>query len=707
MARTKKTLSMGQDATISIMLRFIHPSVIIRQKYPNHNPTKRLDNTKVLRLEEKKVSRKQQKCVVFTSTDFVYHDGSLIELHAVIKNCKVIAEGPTDKFFNRQGVDEERTEDAEEGPPMPPDVLNADVRRTVTDEDVNNIRGVVTIEDDNDPLPENIPLPNEQTNSVLSDQWGHSGVCYRKMEGATDGKAKINFQNDKPTRLQLFELFFPMEFVKTVIIIETNKQLQGKPLTYGEFLVFIGLWLMMSTIQGFHRRDFWSKKEIDLYDGAPYRFGEIMTRNRFEDVLAALQYTNKKPPEYKDPFWEIRQLVDAWNSNMSTNFTASWISCLDESMMKWMNAFTCPGFMFVPRKPWPFGNEWHTIACGVSGILYQLELVEGKDEPTERPNPEYSLLGKTVGLLLRLTKPLWATGKVVVLDSGFCVLQGLIELKKRGVYAAALIKKRRYWPKYIDGARIKAHFDDKEIGDVDALKGTLDEVPFHVFGMKEEDYILMLMSTYGTCNRMGEEKFRTVGRDKRRISFQYPEVVHNHYQRRGAVDSHNARRMAPIAIEETWSTLRWPNRVFAYLLATSEVNANLGESEFGDSEAPRPQLEFRRLLAKDLITNKYVWEEDSPSGKRKSCRLAVQLGHDLVKLPPWKKFSGTKIVKAKSKYPFNFCNCKGSRVRTYCRCTPGTLLCALCFAIHCNDDDVSKIESGRSPPLSSSKKQRS
>jgi hypothetical protein len=53
--------------------------------------------------------------------------------------------------------------------------------------------------------------------------------------------------------------------------------------------------------------------------------------------------------------------------------------------------------------------------------------------------------------LLRITnsKHIWNTGKVIILDSGFCILKGLIELKRRGLYAAALVKKWQYWPKYI------------------------------------------------------------------------------------------------------------------------------------------------------------------------------------------------------------------------------------------------------------------
>jgi Transposase IS4 len=56
--------------------------------------------------------------------------------------------------------------------------------------------------------------------------------------------------------------------------------------------------------------------------------------------------------------------------------------------------------IMVPRKPHPFGNEWHTMCCGLSGLLFRLDLVEGKDSPLERGTPEYQEKGKTVGLLL-------------------------------------------------------------------------------------------------------------------------------------------------------------------------------------------------------------------------------------------------------------------------------------------------------------------
>ena len=173
---------------------------------------------------------------------------------------------------------------------------------------------------------------------------------------------------------------------------------------------------------------------------------------------------------------------------------AGGVCCLDESMSIWTNRWTCPGWVFCPRKPHPFGNEYHTICCALSGILFRLELVEGRDRPKELPSDPKTK--KTIHLLLRLCSTIKAAGKVIVLDSGFCVLEGLIALKKIGVYAGALIKKRRYWPKFVPGDEIDAHFADKEVGDTDSLHGTLEGVPYDIFCMKEPPYVMKIMSTY-------------------------------------------------------------------------------------------------------------------------------------------------------------------------------------------------------------------
>ena len=135
----------------------------------------------------------------------------------------------------------------------------------------------------------------------------------------------------------------------------------------------------MSTRDGSNRCSFWSLKKIDMFDGSGFHLTELMSGNHFEAILSVLSYVDHDPPVLLDHFWEVRWLIDAWNQNIAENFLASWINVIDKSMSKWVNEYTCPGFMFVSRKLWPFGNEFHDAGSADSDIIWQVELREGKD----------------------------------------------------------------------------------------------------------------------------------------------------------------------------------------------------------------------------------------------------------------------------------------------------------------------------------------
>ena len=84
--------------------------------------------------------------------------------------------------------------------------------------------------------------------------------------------------------------------------------------------------------------------------------------------------------------------------------------------------------------------------------MFVVELVEGKDYPRQAGPLEFEDLDrKTVGLLLRMMKSYFDTVRYVILDYGFCVLKGLIQLSKKGVFACDVKKKRRYWPVMVPG----------------------------------------------------------------------------------------------------------------------------------------------------------------------------------------------------------------------------------------------------------------
>ena len=80
----------------------------------------------------------------------------------------------------------------------------------------------------------------------------------------------------------------------------------------------------------------------------------------------------------------------------------------------------------------------------------------------------------------------------------------------KGVYAGALIKKRRYWPKFIKGDAMDSRMKDDAVGTTRVVKGLVDNVEYYIFDLKEPEYASKIMSTYGCLAEEGEEASRRI-----------------------------------------------------------------------------------------------------------------------------------------------------------------------------------------------------
>lgn len=279
---------------------------------------------------------------------------------------------------------------------------------------------------------------------------------------------------------------------------------------------------------------------------------------------------------------------------------------------------------------------------------------------------------------------LYGTGTIVILDSGFCVLQSLVELRKVGVYPSTVIKKRRYWPRHIDGDAIDAHMSDKAVGATDALQGTLDGFNYTIFAMKEPDYTMKMMSTYGGLIIADDQPdtFRTI--DGGNISFKYAEPFANHYFARHAVDDHNNLRQGKISLEETWKTHQWEFRVLAFILALVEVNTYNAFRYFvwtSDDQKHPDFMAFRKMLAKALVLNDYLTPREEERRRTRSSNV-----HELVKAPKHaRKFTSAgwdmTSKKAYQQYTCSTPGCK-TMIRTYCSCSVGVWMCGTCHIKH-------------------------
>ena len=142
---------------------------------------------------------------MFISDAYKFND-DVVELYALPRYVKILTEGPQKDFFRD---DKETVTEPEEevAVPTPAQVLQVQQHALMTNEDLTMLWGIVNIEDNNLPAPENIPNNTTTNQRVLANQLGQLGICPRHMEGAPNMKPRIQFLNKQPTGLWLFELF--------------------------------------------------------------------------------------------------------------------------------------------------------------------------------------------------------------------------------------------------------------------------------------------------------------------------------------------------------------------------------------------------------------------------------------------------------------------------------------------------------------------
>ena len=148
------------------------------------------------------------------------------------------------------------------------------------DDEVAAAAAAPMVNDDNEPAPENTPVPNVPMAPDIFSPWGHSGICYCHSLMLVNANLKQKFWTtvgEDPSNLQLFEGYF---FIKDVIVPQTNKNLaeqSNNQLTYGEFLHWLGLWFLMATMIGPQRNEFWATYPINAFKGAPLCLGLWMS----------------------------------------------------------------------------------------------------------------------------------------------------------------------------------------------------------------------------------------------------------------------------------------------------------------------------------------------------------------------------------------------------------------------------------------------
>lgn len=109
-----------------------------------------------------------------------------------------------------------------------------------------------------------------------------------------------------------------------------------------------------------------------------------MSLRRFKDISSLL----KNSMEAGNDMAAVEQLVDRFDEHMEKVYAPSGtLSCLDESMVKHTST-RIPSFRYLPRKPTPTGNEYHTVCDAETRVMVRVEPSRGRTEVGPVANDE-------------------------------------------------------------------------------------------------------------------------------------------------------------------------------------------------------------------------------------------------------------------------------------------------------------------------------
>ena len=442
---------------------------------------------------------------------------------------------------------------------------------------------------------------------------------------------------------------------------------------------------------------------------------QYISRQRVERVLSALTLSTTQPPPYRDPLFHVREMQRSFNEHMEKVFTPGTVTCLSESVVAY-HSDDAPAWAFAGRRPpHPHGFAYHTMTDETTAVVFRLELVEGRHQPPQDapPTPRGSMAVR----LDRLTAPLRGRGHIVVLDAASCELDGLVDLAKKGVYAAAVVRKRKCWPRHVPGEDILAYMKDKPVGELHVAQGTLEGVKLNFNCVRHSRYTFVLVSTYGSHNLL-ESPLKLWAPSGGSFAVQRNQVLSDYYAARHAVDDNRrSRQGAAGGLEQAWGARDWEMRHLAFLVALCEANALRAYNHFvvAKRAAGRPGetlCDFRRNIVKGLFealgpapqSQSQTQPQSQPQSQSQPQPRAprtVSGEHVLVKVPKGKgmwnpatgRYNDTKQVYQKL-------GCRGginprtglrctAKIRTVCACTPGLYLCRDCIIKHAREEEES------------------
>lgn len=298
----------------------------------------------------------------------------------------------------------------------------------------------------------------------------------------------------------------------------------------------------------------------------------------------------------------------------------------------------------IQRKPEGVGAEMKAMACGESGVLMSLDIMEGKLLNQMKP---FEFYGAGTAVVLRLCQPYFGTDRVIIADSAFSSVKTTMAAQKYGLHFMGAVKTaHKLFPKQFLNKWFSDGFDQQ--GKFIRSRGShcllssqfqknvpnqmdMPGIPIvPVFGTMyaigwQDKKLKAIVSSCGTTMPSPSPSIRSRHKkmvvdgsyvtEHRTINIPRPVMVEQFFRHFAAIDIHDHYRQGVLEMERTWHTKTWWHRIFATVWSITIVNTYFGyrldyKRDHDNSDDGMDSFhDFLGKLAHQLIFNPFIPEE--------------------------------------------------------------------------------------------------
>lgn len=332
----------------------------------------------------------------------------------------------------------------------------------------------------------------------------------------------------------------------------------------------------------------------------------------------------------QDPWKEVRSLVDGFNLWRKKVLEPGAHVVVDEVMCAWRgadaeyNADGAPHVTKIIRKPEGVGIEMKAMADGETGIIMQLDIMEGKVR--QRKKDFYNeTQSEGAAVILRLMKHWLKSFRVVHADSAFSSVLTLMHLRRYCLHFMGIVKTahREFPLKYLLSR--SDEFTGHNRGGHILLQSSKDSnglshPPIYALAWYDRKAKCIVSSCGSTrnCAPYERNRHKKAIQDGVFVTIPYkkyvkqPELINTFFSCFHKIDVNDHMRQGSLALEKSWLTHKWYIRFFTSIYGICVVDAYLAyryDAKMHFISKPMSFTDFCYELAFSLV--KYC---DRPTG---------------------------------------------------------------------------------------------